>query len=44
MDSVENELHKAVCDHRVQLPDGQTAIATDWTTAMTRLHLPATTG
>ena len=33
-DSVENALHKAVCDHKVTLTAAQEAIATDWTTAL----------
>lgn len=33
-DSVENALHKAVCDHKVTLAAAQEAIATDWTTAL----------
>lgn len=36
-DTVENQLHKAVCDGKVKLADAQTAIATDWTTAITKL-------
>ena len=33
-DTVENALHKAVCDHKVTLAAAQQAIATDWTTAL----------
>lgn len=33
-DTVENTLHKAVCDHKVTLAAAQQAIATDWTTAL----------
>lgn len=32
-DQVENDLKAAVCDHKVQLSDAQSAIATDWSTA-----------
>ena len=34
-DTIENALHKAVCDHKVTLAAAQQAIATDWTTALT---------
>ncbi len=40
-DLVENALNKDVCSGRVSLAAAQTAIAQDWTTAMTRLGLPA---
>lgn len=33
-DTVENSLHKAVCDHKVTLAAAQQAIAGDWTTAL----------
>lgn len=33
-DTVENSLHKAVCDHKVTLAAAQEAIAGDWTTAL----------
>jgi hypothetical protein len=33
-DTVENALHKAVCNHKVTLAAAQEAIATDWTTAL----------
>lgn len=33
-DTVENTLHKAVCDHKVTLAAAQQAIAADWTTAL----------
>jgi hypothetical protein len=36
-DLVENALNKAVCSGRVTLAAAQTAIATDWTTALTGL-------
>jgi hypothetical protein len=39
-DLVENALHKAVCEHRTSLTSPQTAIASDWTTALTTLGLP----
>ncbi len=38
-DEVENALHRAVCDGRVTLAAAQHAIATDWTTALARLHV-----
>lgn len=38
-DIVENKLSAAVCSGRVPLADAQTAIATDWTTALDRLGL-----
>ncbi|WP_308012359.1 hypothetical protein [Actinacidiphila acidipaludis] len=38
-DKVENRLHTAVCAHTVTLVQAQTAIATDWTTALADLHL-----
>ncbi len=40
-DLVENALNKAVCSHTVTLTAAQTAIATDWTTALATLGLPA---
>jgi hypothetical protein len=33
-DTVENALHKAVCDHKVTLAAAQQAIAADWTSAL----------
>ena len=41
-DLVENALNKAICTRRVPLAAAQVAIATDWTTALTRLGLPPT--
>ncbi|WP_308445440.1 hypothetical protein [Streptomyces violascens] len=38
-DVVESKLSKAVCSGKVQLAAAQSAIATDWTTALTRLGL-----
>ncbi|MBV6699521.1 hypothetical protein KV557_20890 [Kitasatospora aureofaciens] len=38
-DSVENKLKKAVCSGRVGLDAARSAIATDWTTALSRLGL-----
>jgi hypothetical protein len=38
-DKVENDLHRAVCDGKASLATAQQAIATDWTTAETRLGL-----
>lgn len=38
-DKVENRLHTAVCKRTVTLVQAQTAIATDWTTALHVLHL-----
>lgn len=38
-DIVENKLAAAVCSGRVPLADAQTAIATDWTTALDHLGL-----
>ncbi len=32
-DKVENDLHRAICSHRITLAAAQKAIATDWTTA-----------
>src|SRR6266508_1150033 len=40
-DLVENALNKAVCSHTVTLAAAQAAIATDWTTALATLGLPA---
>ncbi|NJC85673.1 hypothetical protein HC030_24420 [Planosporangium mesophilum] len=39
-DPVENALNRAVCKHTVTLAAAQSAIATDWTTALARLGLP----
>lgn len=36
---MENCLHTAVCAHTMTLTQAQTAIATDWTTALADLHL-----
>jgi hypothetical protein len=38
-DKVEHALNKAVCGGRVSLTAAQHAIATDWTTALTSLHV-----
>jgi hypothetical protein len=38
-DKIENNLHRAVCSHRITLATAQTAIASDWTTAEARLGL-----
>ncbi|MCX5055067.1 hypothetical protein [Streptomyces sp. NBC_00474] len=38
-DSVENKLKKAVCDGTVTLDDARSAIAADWTTALSSLGL-----
>ncbi|MFF4249840.1 hypothetical protein ACFY1L_01355 [Streptomyces sp. NPDC001663] len=38
-DSVENKLKKAVCNGTVTLDDARSAIATDWTTALSDLGL-----
>lgn len=38
-DKIENDLHRAVCSHRVALAAAQAAIASDWTTAEARLGL-----
>ncbi len=38
-DAVENTLNHAVCSHRVSLRSAQVAIATNWTTALSRLGL-----
>ncbi|MET8625502.1 hypothetical protein ABZW30_17440 [Kitasatospora sp. NPDC004669] len=38
-DSVENKLKTAVCGHRVTLAAARSAIASDWTTALSRLGL-----
>ena len=38
-DPVETKLHTAVCNGQVTLKAAQQAIATDWTTALTTLHL-----
>jgi len=37
-DSVENQLHSALCSGTITLVDAQKAIATDWTTALTAVH------
>jgi hypothetical protein len=39
-DPVESALNRAVCSRRVTLAAAQSAIATDWTTALARLGLP----
>ncbi|KOT94036.1 hypothetical protein ADK70_13160 [Streptomyces rimosus subsp. pseudoverticillatus] len=38
-DTVENTLHRALCSGQITLDQAQQAIATDWTTALTTLHL-----
>ncbi|HEY1156589.1 MAG TPA: hypothetical protein VGE95_09905 [Arthrobacter sp.] len=38
-DPVETKLHTAVCSGQVKLAAAQKAIVTDWTTALTVLHL-----
>jgi hypothetical protein len=38
-DQVENSLKKAVCAHHIAIADAQNAIATNWTTAETKLGL-----
>jgi hypothetical protein len=38
-DKIENDLHRAVCSHRITLAAARTAIASDWTTAEARLGL-----
>jgi hypothetical protein len=38
-DQVENDLKSAVCAHRIAIADAQNAIATNWTTAETKLGL-----
>ncbi|MCC3773303.1 hypothetical protein [Streptomyces sp. UNOB3_S3] len=38
-DQVETKLHSAICSGQVQLRDAQQAIATDWTTALTKLKI-----
>ena len=38
-DKVENDLHRAVCDGKVTLAAAQHAIATDWLTAESTLHI-----
>lgn len=38
-DPVETKLHTAVCKGQVTLTAAQQAIVTDWTTALTALHL-----
>ncbi len=37
-DSVENQLHTAICSGQITLVDAQKAIATDWTTALAGVH------
>jgi len=37
-DKVENQLHDAICAHRISLGDAQKAMATDWTTAVQGIH------
>jgi len=37
-DSVENQLHSAICSGTITLVDAQKAIAADWTTAMAAVH------
>ena len=37
-DSVENQLHTAICSGTITLVDAQKAIAADWTTALTAVH------
>lgn len=39
-DALEAWTFHALCAHKVTLPAVQTAVATDWTTALARLHLP----
>jgi hypothetical protein len=39
-DTVENQLHSLVCSGAVTLPDAQSAIATDWTTALSVVGHP----
>ncbi len=39
-DNVESALHRAVCAGRVGLAAAQDAIAADWLTAETKLHIP----
>jgi hypothetical protein len=38
-DPLETKLHTAVCEGQVTLAAAQQAIVTDWTTALTTLHL-----
>lgn len=38
-DTVEGSLHSAVCKHQVTLLDAQRAIASNWTTALVKLHV-----
>jgi hypothetical protein len=38
-DKVENDLKSAVCAHRIAIADAQNAIATNWTTAESKLGL-----
>jgi hypothetical protein len=40
-DLVENALNTAVCTGKVTLTAAQTAIAAEWTTALSRLGLPS---
>jgi len=37
-DKVENQLHAAICSHKISLGDAQKAMATDWTTAVQAIH------
>ncbi|MFJ8364625.1 hypothetical protein [Streptomyces sp. NPDC093984] len=43
-DRVERKLHTADCDGKVTLAAAQQAIASDWTTAMSKLGLSRPTG
>ncbi|WP_438827974.1 hypothetical protein [Streptomyces tropicalis] len=38
-DPVETKLHTALCSGKITLVQAQQAIATDWTTALSTLHL-----
>jgi hypothetical protein len=38
-DQVENDLKDAVCAHHIAIADAQNAIATNWTTAETKLGI-----
>lgn len=40
-DTVENRLHSLVCSGKVALTDAQSAIATDWTTALAKVGHPS---
>jgi hypothetical protein len=37
---VENQLHQLVCSGKVALTDAQYTVATDWTTALTKVGHP----